>query len=109
MIYDSLVSKQAKIAVIGQGYVGLPIALAFAKKVPVIGFDISKKKIELLKQGIDPGKEMGPEDFKGSEIVFTDSEKDLKQANFFIVAVPTPVACDTRFQQPPSEVMAFRS
>ncbi len=91
MIYDSLVKREAKIAVIGQGYVGLPIALAFAKKVPVIGFDISKKKIELLKQGIDPGKEMGKEQFEGSDILFSSSEEDLKQANFFIVAVPTPV------------------
>src|SRR3954470_232766 len=91
MIYDSLVKREAKIAVIGLGYVGLPIALAFGKKVPVIGFDISKKKIEMLKQGIDPGKEMGPEDFAGANIVFTDSQDQLKQANFFIVAVPTPV------------------
>lgn len=91
MIYDSLVKKEAKIAVIGQGYVGLPIALAFAKKVPVIGFDISKKKIELLKQGIDPGKEMGKEEFEGTDIIFSHNEEDLKQANFFIVAVPTPV------------------
>ncbi len=91
MIYDSLVKKEAKIAVIGQGYVGLPIALAFAKKVSVIGFDISKKKIELLKQGIDPGKEMGKEEFEGTDIIFSDNEEDLKQANFFIVAVPTPV------------------
>lgn len=91
MIYDSLVKKETKIAVIGQGYVGLPIALAFAKKVSVIGFDISKKKIEMLKQGIDPGKEMGKEEFEGTDIIFSDSEEDLKQASFFIVAVPTPV------------------
>jgi UDP-N-acetyl-D-glucosamine/UDP-N-acetyl-D-galactosamine dehydrogenase len=91
MIYDSLVKKEAKIAVIGLGYVGLPIALAFGKKVPVIGFDISKHKIDLLKQGIDPAKEMGTEDFAGSDITFTDSQEELKQANFFIVAVPTPV------------------
>jgi UDP-N-acetyl-D-glucosamine/UDP-N-acetyl-D-galactosamine dehydrogenase len=91
MIYDSLVKKEAKIAVIGLGYVGLPIALAFGKKARVIGFDISKHKIEMLKQGQDPAKEMTPEDFKGSEITFTDSQEDLKEANFFIVAVPTPV------------------
>jgi len=91
MIYDSLVKKEAKIAIIGLGYVGLPIALAFGKKVPVIGFDISKSKIELLKQGIDPAKEMASEDFVGSDITFTDSQEELKQANFFIVAVPTPV------------------
>ena len=91
MIYDSLVKKEAKIAVIGLGYVGLPIALAFGKKVPVIGFDISKYKVEMLKTGKDPAKEMTDADFKGSEITFTDSEEDLKQANFFIVAVPTPV------------------
>src|SRR5688572_23993846 len=91
MIYDLLVKKEAKIAIIGLGYVGLPIALAFGKKVPVIGFDISKSKIELLKQGIDPAKEMTSEDFVGSNITFTDSREELKQANFFIVAVPTPV------------------
>ncbi|HEX6914355.1 MAG TPA: nucleotide sugar dehydrogenase, partial [Chitinophagaceae bacterium] len=91
MIYDSLVKKEAKIAVIGLGYVGLPIALAFGKKVPVIGFDISNKKIEMLKQSIDPGKEMPKEAFEGTDIVFTDSQEELKQANFFIVAVPTPV------------------
>jgi UDP-N-acetyl-D-galactosamine dehydrogenase len=91
MIYDSLVKKEAQIAVIGLGYVGLPIALAFGKKVKVMGFDISKHKIEMLKQGQDPAKEMNAEDFRGSEITFTDSQEDLKQANFFIVAVPTPV------------------
>jgi UDP-N-acetyl-D-glucosamine/UDP-N-acetyl-D-galactosamine dehydrogenase len=91
MIYDSLIKKEAKIAIIGLGYVGLPIALAFGKKVPVIGFDISKSKVELLKQGIDPAKEMTSEDFVGSNITFTDSQEELKQANFFIVAVPTPV------------------
>ncbi|MCE3282038.1 MAG: UDP-N-acetyl-D-galactosamine dehydrogenase [Chitinophagaceae bacterium] len=91
MIYDSLVNKQAKMAVIGLGYVGLPIALAFGKKFSVIGFDISKKKIELLKQNIDPGKEMPPEAFAGCDITFTDSQEALKDANFFIVAVPTPV------------------
>lgn len=91
MIYDSLVKREAKIAVIGLGYVGLPIALAFAKKVPVIGFDISEKKVELLKKGIDPGKEMEAETFQGTDIVFTHSEEQLKEANFFIVAVPTPV------------------
>lgn len=91
MIYDSLVKKEAKIAVIGLGYVGLPIALAFAKKVPVIGFDISKQKVDLLKQGIDPAKEMESEAFEGTDIVFTDSQEELKEANFFIVAVPTPV------------------
>jgi UDP-N-acetyl-D-galactosamine dehydrogenase len=91
MIYDSLVKKDARIAVIGLGYVGLPIALAFGRKVPVIGFDISRKKIEMLKQNIDPGKEMGPEEFEGADIVFTDSQDELKKASFFIVAVPTPV------------------
>jgi len=91
MIYDSLIKKEAKIAVIGLGYVGLPIALAFGKKVPVIGFDISEKKVELLRRNIDPGKEMHATDFDGADIVFTSKEADLQQANFFIVAVPTPV------------------
>jgi UDP-N-acetyl-D-glucosamine/UDP-N-acetyl-D-galactosamine dehydrogenase len=91
MIYDALVKKEARVAIIGLGYVGLPIALAFAKKIKVIGFDISKKKIELLKQGTDPGKEMSKDEFQGTDIIFTDSEEELKNANFFIVAVPTPV------------------
>jgi UDP-N-acetyl-D-galactosamine dehydrogenase len=90
-MYKELTDKKAKLAVIGLGYVGLPIALAFAKKIAVIGFDISEKRIELMKQGIDPSNELEKEDFDGCDIVFTHSLDVLKEAQFFIVAVPTPV------------------
>ena len=88
---EELVSKREKIAVIGLGYVGLPIALEFAKQLSVIGFDISAHRINLMKQGIDPSKELGKESFENTEIEFTDSLDVLRRARFFIVAVPTPV------------------
>jgi UDP-N-acetyl-D-glucosamine/UDP-N-acetyl-D-galactosamine dehydrogenase len=91
LMYQDLVDKKAKLALIGLGYVGLPIALEFARKIPVIGFDISKKRIELMKQGIDPSNEMDKESFEGCDITFTDSLDVLREARFFIVAVPTPV------------------
>jgi UDP-N-acetyl-D-galactosamine dehydrogenase len=91
MIYDDLVNKRAKLAVIGLGYVGLPIALEFAKKIPVIGFDINAKRIDMMRHAIDPSKEVDPSEFKDRDIVFTDDLEVLKQARFFIVAVPTPV------------------
>lgn len=90
-MYKELVDRNAKLAVIGLGYVGLPIALEFARKIPVIGFDISAGRIEMMKQGIDPSKELGKEFFAGCDITFTDSLDVLREANFFIVAVPTPV------------------
>jgi UDP-N-acetyl-D-glucosamine/UDP-N-acetyl-D-galactosamine dehydrogenase len=91
LMYQDLVDKKAKLALIGLGYVGLPIALEFARKIPVIGFDISKKRIELMKQGIDPSNEIDKEAFEGCDITFTDSLDVLREARFFIVAVPTPV------------------
>lgn len=90
-MYKELVDKKAKLAVIGLGYVGLPIALEFAKKISVIGFDINAKRIELMKQGIDPSNELDKEAFEGCDITFTDSLDVLREAKFFIVAVPTPV------------------
>ena len=90
-MYTSLLSKKSKLAVIGLGYVGLPIALEFSKKISVIGFDINQKRIDLMNQGIDPSRELGKEAFDGCDIVFTADLEVLKQANFFIVAVPTPV------------------
>jgi UDP-N-acetyl-D-galactosamine dehydrogenase len=90
-MYKELVEKKKKLAVIGLGYVGLPIALEFAKKISVIGFDINSKRIELMKQNIDPSNELEHEAFEGCDIVFTDSLDVLAEANFFIVAVPTPV------------------
>ena len=72
-MYRELVDKKAKLAVIGLGYVGLPIALEFARKISVIGFDINSKRVEMMKQGIDPSNEMEPKDFENSDIIFTDS------------------------------------
>ncbi len=90
-IYEDLIQKKAKLAVIGLGYVGLPIALEFARKISVIGFDINARRIGMMRAGIDPSKEVGPEEFSGRDIVFTDDIEVLKQARFFIIAVPTPV------------------
>lgn len=90
-IYDKLVAKEATLAVIGLGYVGLPIALEFAKKIKVIGFDINTERVELMKKNIDPSNELEATDFDGADIEFTASIEDLKKANFFIVAVPTPI------------------
>lgn len=91
MLVEELQSKQAQLAVIGLGYVGLPIALAFAKKAKVIGFDINERKIRLLKEHIDPSGEVDPKDFENADIQFTHNLQDLKTARFFIVAVPTPI------------------
>src|SRR3954462_5323681 len=90
-MYSSLIQKQDSIAVIGLGYVGLPIALAFAKQLKVIGFDISEKRVELMRQGIDPCNELSKEAFSGCDITFTTCLEELRKARFFIVAVPTPV------------------
>lgn len=90
-MYQTLIDKKEKLAVIGLGYVGLPIALEFAKKLSVIGFDINAKRIEMMKQGIDPSKELEKEAFEGCDIIFTNSLDVLLEAKFFIVAVPTPV------------------
>ncbi len=94
-MYDQLVSKEKTLAVIGLGYVGLPIALAFARKVKVIGFDINAKRIQLMQQNIDPSGELDAADFEGCDIEFTDSLDVLKKASFFIVAVPTPIDSHT--------------
>ena len=80
-----------KLAVVGLGYVGLPIALAFAKKFKVIGFDIKPERVALLKQNIDPSNELVAADFAGADITFTHSLEDLKNAQFYIIAVPTPI------------------
>jgi UDP-N-acetyl-D-glucosamine/UDP-N-acetyl-D-galactosamine dehydrogenase len=90
-MYKNLIDKKKKLAVIGLGYVGLPIALEFAKKISVIGFDINAERIEMMKQGIDPSKELEKEAFENCEIQFTCNLDKLREANFFIVAVPTPV------------------
>jgi UDP-N-acetyl-D-glucosamine/UDP-N-acetyl-D-galactosamine dehydrogenase len=90
-MYQEIIEKKYKLAVIGLGYVGLPIALEFAKKVSVIGFDINEKRIELMKNGTDPSNELEKEAFDGCDITFTNSLDVLREAKFFIVAVPTPV------------------
>ena len=90
-IYNDIINKKEKIALIGLGYVGLPIALAFAKKVKVIGFDINEKRVAMMKKGIDPSQELPKEAFKNCDIEFTSSLSDLRKAKFFIVAVPTPI------------------
>ena len=90
-IYERLVNKEAKLAVIGLGYVGLPIALEFAKKIKVVGFDINAERINLMRNKIDPSNELEPSDFEGCDIVFTHELDELKDVQFFIVAVPTPI------------------
>lgn len=94
-LYNSIINNKEKLSVVGLGYVGMPIAVAYAKKgVDVIGFDLNKAKIELYKSGIDPTKEVGDEAVKNSTVCFTSDEKDLQKAKFHIVAVPTPVNAD---------------
>ena len=90
-VYHKLTSGKATISVVGLGYVGLPIALAFAKKVRVIGFDINEERINMMKEGVDPSGEIEPEEFEGCDITFTTKSEDLKNADFHIVAVPTPI------------------
>jgi UDP-N-acetyl-D-galactosamine dehydrogenase len=91
LIYNKLIQKEAKLAVIGLGYVGLPIALEFARKIKVVGFDINQDRINLMKQHIDPSNELISSDFEGCDIHFTADITDLRDAEFFIVAVPTPI------------------
>jgi UDP-N-acetyl-D-galactosamine dehydrogenase len=91
MISQKIASKQEKLAVIGLGYVGLPIALEFAKKISVIGFDINEKRVEMMRNRIDPSNELVAEDFDGTDIHFTANIDELREATFFIVAVPTPI------------------
>lgn len=90
-MYQDILDKKTKIAVIGLGYVGLPIALAFAKKVSVIGFDINAERVEKMRNKIDPSGELDSSEFDNSDITFTDSIDVLREAKFFIVAVPTPI------------------
>lgn len=91
MIYEKLRNKEATMAVVGLGYVGLPIALEFARDIKVLGFDINAKRVELMKKGIDPSNELDSSKFDGCDIEFTANPDDLKKANFFVVAVPTPI------------------
>lgn len=90
-MYNELLSGKQKLAVIGLGYVGLPIALEFARKIKVIGFDIKPERIDLMKRKIDPSNELESSDFDNCNIEFTAAPDDLKEATFYIVAVPTPI------------------
>lgn len=90
-MYESIVAKEKKLAVIGLGYVGLPIALEFARKISVIGFDINQARIDLMKRNIDPSNELESSDFQGCDIEFTADKENLRNANFYIIAVPTPI------------------
>ena len=93
-LYNDLVAKREKLSLVGLGYVGMPIAVAFAKKIDVIGFDLNAKKIELYKNGIDPTREVGDEAISKTTVEFTADETHLRDAKFHIVAVPTPVNDD---------------
>ncbi|MGB1204275.1 MAG: nucleotide sugar dehydrogenase [Chitinophagales bacterium] len=90
-IYTALLQKKTSLAVIGLGYVGLPIALAFAEHIKVIGFDINEERVSLMKKGIDPSNELQTEHFLNKDISFTSHTEDIKAASFYVIAVPTPV------------------
>ena len=91
MIYDKLIKKEATLAVVGLGYVGLPIALEFARKIKVLGFDINAERVEMMKNNEDPSQELDSSAFDGCDIEFSADPEDLKKANFFVIAVPTPI------------------
>lgn len=93
-LYEKIVNGEEKISLVGLGYVGMPIAVAFSKKVKVVGYDLNAKKIELYKSGVDPTNEVGDEAIKNCSVDFTSDETKLREAKFHIVAVPTPVNDD---------------
>lgn len=93
-LYERIVRREEKLSLVGLGYVGMPIAVAFAKKIDVVGFDLNTAKIELYKNGIDPTHEVGDDAIKASAVEFTADETKLREAKFHIVAVPTPVNDD---------------
>lgn len=90
-MYEALINKKTKLSVIGLGYVGLPIALEFSKHLEVVGFDIKKERVEMMKNHIDPSNELHKSAFEGCNITFSSDPEDLKQCSFFIIAVPTPI------------------
>ncbi|MDE6405105.1 MAG: nucleotide sugar dehydrogenase, partial [Lachnospiraceae bacterium] len=93
-LYERLVNGEEKLSLVGLGYVGMPIAVAFAKKIKVVGFDLNEEKIGLYKNGIDPTNEVGDEVIRNTKVDFTADPAKLKEAKFHIVAVPTPVNDD---------------
>ncbi|WP_017413611.1 nucleotide sugar dehydrogenase [Clostridium tunisiense] len=94
-LYEKIIKRKEKISVVGLGYVGMPLAVAFAEKVDVIGFDINKQKVEEYKRGHDITNEVGDEKLKQTTVYFTSDESDLRRAKFHVVAVPTPINDDT--------------
>ena len=90
-IYNDIVAKQKSIAVIGLGYVGLPLALEFSKKYKVVGFDINPKRVDMLNRHEDPSKEVEAHEFENGDISFSYNLEDIRNCNFYIVAVPTPI------------------
>lgn len=93
-LYEAIKNKKEKISVTGLGYVGLPLAISFAKVADVVGFDISKEKVNKYLNGIDVTKEVGDEEVKNTRALFTWDESHLKKCKFHIVAVPTPINAD---------------
>jgi UDP-N-acetyl-D-galactosamine dehydrogenase len=91
MIYDKLLKKEGKLAVIGLGYVGLPIALEFGRRIRVVGFDINSKRVEMMRAKVDPSNELPASAFEDTDVFFSADINDLKDVNFFVVAVPTPI------------------
>lgn len=94
MLYEKLINRQTKLSLVGLGYVGMPIAVAFSKRVNVIGFDVNEEKVALYKRGMDPTKEVGDRGIAECAVEFTSDEKKLREALFHIIAVPTPVNAD---------------
>ena len=93
-LYQKLLNKETKLSLVGLGYVGMPIAVAFAKKINVVGYDLNATKIDLYKSGVDPTKEVGDESIRNTTVEFTANASKLREAKFHIVAVPTPVYDD---------------
>jgi len=95
-LYKKIKNKEEKLSVIGLGYVGLPLAISFAKKVKVIGFDINKEKVEAYKRGVDVTNEVGNKSLRETVAFLTSNDKELEKAKFHIIAVPTPINPDKR-------------
>ena len=93
-LYQAIKNKTERISIIGLGYVGLPLAISFAKVAPVVGFDIAKEKVNQYLKGIDPTREVGNDAVRETSAVFTWDEKHLRECKFHIVAVPTPINMD---------------
>src|SRR5699024_7910687 len=91
---NDLLKRKAKLSVVGLGYVGMPLAVEFAKFIQVVGYDINEEKIEIYKNGQDPTKEVGDEVIKNTSVEFSSQESDLKDVDFHVVAVPTPIKMD---------------